>query len=339
MDFRKIKDFLTSDSSKQIIKYLCAVIASIAIIFVIFKLTIPKLINANTSRAVDGLLPVAVLILTIMIVNKLLFTFSLEWLKKILMKSDNFISYIAPVTGDLKLRNYYADFQYELGNEFTFPGIIGIFPVIASLLSTIANLNFIRVAIVEGLEYFTDELGLAFLLALIAYVLLLNTRALALAGFISSCKDRVYMATTNLYTKLPMVTSVIWVVYFVIALLIPPLRSLVQIPAINLITVIVPILILPFLEYHGVKQVSRDITSRYDMEAILKNAKQEFYKASSYSKPQQGYVSPEYQNYQNQGYQEQGYLNQNQGYQNQGYPDQDYQNQGQNHYQNGWWNN
>lgn len=334
MNLKKIKEIISGDNFKQIAKYLLLVFGSIFIVFVIFKLTLPKLINANTNRAIEGLLPVVVLFLTIMAVNKLLFAFSLEWIKRILMNNDGFMSYFAPITGDLKVRNYYAAFQYELGNEFTFPGFVGILPVIGSLISAGTMLNLFRVIAVEGIEYFTDELGLAFLLTLIAYVLLLNTRALAISGIISSCKNRVYMSSIRLYTLLPSITSAIWFLYFVVAILIPPLRGLVQIPIINLIAILIPILVLSGLEYHGIKQVSKDITSRYDMESVLKNTRNQFYKANYNSNSNQGYVSPEYQEYQGyNNYQDQGYEDyQNQGYLNQG-------NNNNNHYQDNWWNN
>lgn len=310
------------ENKQNLIKYGGAILGILVAVFLVFKVIIPKVINSNTKVAIEGLLPLIIFILTVLIINKILLASSIEWLKRIMMGQDNYLTEIAPVISDFKLRDYYSKFQIELGSEFVGIGFIGTLPVIGSLISALATLNFFRVLFVEGYEYMTDELFMAFMIAVIAYILLLNCRSLALADIINSCKNRTYMASTALYVYLPKVTAVAWFLCFILPLIIKPLGRLTNMPIFNLISIIIPIVILPAMSYIGIKKMSKDIISSYDMNSVLNAYKNKF----NAQQPQPGgYVSSDF--YQEQGGYQQGNQQQGRYYQdgyNQGYNQDNY---------------
>lgn len=303
----KLDQFMQGLSAKK--RAVLTVIFSIiivAIMAILIKLLIINPIKNTTNIVISNLIPIFLLISTILIVNKIFFAFSLEWMKIIMMETDNYIFFMLPVIGDIKLRDYYSKFQRELGAEFESSGVYGLLPVVFTIISNLATLNAIRVIISEGLEYYTDEVAFAMLIALIAYIGLLNVRSLAIGGIIDGCKNRTYLSGVKIYTILPKVTTLLWFICFLLSVIIKPLGAITSLPIINLLSIVIPIVVLPLTSVIGMKATGKDIAGRYEIDSTLNKIKYMYnqgYNAQwdSDINSQQGYVSPEYRDaYNNQ---------------------------------------
>lgn len=244
--------------------------ATLGLIFAMY-LIITKLISPAIMKSGDdfkSMFVVISLIITIYLVNAIGFAFNLEELRKILMGEGNmFLALLLPFKADIVLRDYYAEFQSEVGEEEGLGSIYAVLPILSSLLLVIVSVTWLPYTLYrEGILFMSRELGLVAIVVFVLFTITQIFRNIAVTKIVKACGSLTYINNPSKYLMIALAISAGWALVFIVS----PMLALVGInityPIINIFALVLPLTVLPISTYLGIKATRKDMTLDYDMD-------------------------------------------------------------------------